>query len=90
MPAGLSTFWSFPPQPPLWRVFGFSSNDCQISVSSPHLAQRYRYVGIGPALSSGVGASAVFSTHQGRVLMLPDLGPGEAQEAPHGSQWVPW
>jgi len=36
------TFWSLPPQPPAWRVFGFSSNDCQISVSSPHLAQRYR------------------------------------------------
>ena len=58
MPAGLSTFWSLPPQPPLWRVFGFSSNDCQISVSSPHLAQRYRYVGIGPALSITLGVAA--------------------------------
>jgi hypothetical protein len=46
MPAALMTFWSLPPQPPVCRVFGFSSNDCQISVSSPHLAQRYRYVGM--------------------------------------------
>ena len=52
------TFWSLPPQPPAWRVFGFSSNDCQISVSSPHLAQRYRYVGIGPTFLGGGSSMA--------------------------------
>ena len=40
MPAGLITLLSLPPQPPAWRLRGLSSNDCQISSSSPHLAQR--------------------------------------------------
>ena len=45
MPAGESTLASFPPQL-LCLVSGASENDWNTSTCSPHLAQRYSYVGM--------------------------------------------
>ena len=45
MPAAERTFVSFPPQS-VCLVRGLSENDWNASICSPHLAQRYTYVGM--------------------------------------------
>jgi hypothetical protein len=53
IPTDDRTFDSLPPQPAC-LVSGFSLNVWNTSMSSPHLAQRYWYVGIGGFLLCAV------------------------------------